>query len=75
MSTKNIITVFGATGTQGGSVADIFLQDPKLKSSWSVRAVTRDTTKESAKKLQQKGAVVVAVSLFQLLSSSLSKVS
>ncbi|KAK4662364.1 uncharacterized protein QC763_700320 [Podospora pseudopauciseta] len=63
MSTQNIITVFGATGAQGGSVADIFLQDPKLKSSWSVRAVTRDTTKESAKKLQQKGAEVVAADL------------
>ncbi|KAK0671279.1 NmrA-like family-domain-containing protein [Cercophora samala] len=63
MSTKSIITVFGATGIQGGSVAAIFLHDPKLKSGWTVRAITRDTTKESAKKLQQQGAEVVAADL------------
>ncbi len=62
MSGKKIITVFGATGSQGGSVVDIFLADPKLKSDWSVRAVTRDTTKDSAKKLQSRGAEVVNVS-------------
>ncbi|KAK4196428.1 NmrA-like family-domain-containing protein [Triangularia verruculosa] len=63
MSNKNIITVFGATGVQGGSVADIFLHDPKLTSNWTVRAVTRDITKESAKQLQQKGADVIAADL------------
>ncbi|KAK0736396.1 NmrA-like family-domain-containing protein [Apiosordaria backusii] len=63
MSGKKIITVFGATGVQGGSVADIFLHDPKLKSDWTVRAVTRDTSKESAKRLQQQGAEVVAADL------------
>jgi uncharacterized protein YbjT (DUF2867 family) len=61
MAGKKIITVFGGTGAQGGSVVDIFLNDPKLK-SWAVRAVTRDATKESAKKLQSKGAEVVSVS-------------
>lgn len=61
MAGKRIITVFGATGAQGGSVADIFLRDPKLKPDWVVRAVTRDTTKESSKKLQSQGAEVVSV--------------
>ena len=63
MAAKKIITVFGATGGQGGSVADIFLNDAKLKSDWVVRAVTRDVTKESSKKLQNKGAEVVSVRL------------
>lgn len=63
MASKKIITVFGATGQQGGSVVETFLNDPKLKSEWTVRAVTRDTTKASAKKLQEKGAEVVAVSV------------
>jgi hypothetical protein len=62
MSGKKIITVFGATGAQGGAVASIFLGDPKLKNSWAVRAVTRDVTKDSAKKLQNDGAEVIAVS-------------
>jgi len=62
MSGKKLITVFGATGAQGGSVVNIFLNDPKLKSDWAVRAVTRDVAKDSAKKLKDAGAEVVAVS-------------
>lgn len=62
MSAKRIITVFGATGSQGGSVARSFLEDPKLKGIWAVRAVTRDTTKEAAKKLENAGAQLVSVS-------------
>ncbi|KAH8649765.1 NMRAL1 protein [Ilyonectria robusta] len=63
MAGKKIIAVFGATGQQGGSVVDIFLNDPKLKNEWSVRAVTRDITKESAKKLAAQGAEVVQADL------------
>lgn len=59
---KKIITVFGATGNQGGSVVTSFLQDPKLKDDWTVRAVTRDTTKPAAQKLAAQGAEVVSVS-------------
>jgi len=66
MASKKIITVFGATGAQGGSVVDIFLHDPKLKPDWAVRAVTRDTTKESSKKLERQGAEVVSVSIMYL---------
>jgi len=62
MALKKIITVFGATGAQGGSVASTFLTDPKLSSDWSVRAVTRDVNKDSSKSLAAKGAEVIAVS-------------
>jgi uncharacterized protein YbjT (DUF2867 family) len=62
MASKRIITVFGATGAQGGGVVQTFLHDPKLKAAWTVRGVTRDVTKDSAKKLQSQGAEVVAVS-------------
>lgn len=61
MASKKIITVFGATGAQGGAVANIFLRDAKLKPQWSVRAVTRDVTKPSAAKLKSEGAEVVSV--------------
>jgi len=61
MSGKKLITVFGATGAQGGSVVDVFLNDPKLKSDWRVRGITRDATKDSSKKLAERGAKVVAV--------------
>ncbi|KAF6820693.1 hscarg protein [Colletotrichum sojae] len=60
---KKIITVFGATGAQGGSVINIFLSDPKLKEEWAVRGVTRDTTKDSAKALAAKGVEVVSADL------------
>lgn len=62
MATKKVIAVLGSTGNQGGSVAKIFLSDPKLKKDWTVRAITRDITKESAKKLESQGAELVAVS-------------
>jgi len=61
MASKKIITVFGATGAQGGAVANMFLRDAKLKPQWAVRAVTRDTSKPAATKLRDEGAEVVAV--------------
>lgn len=62
MSAKKIITVFGATGNQGGAVVETFLNDPKLKNDWAVRGITRDVTKDSSKKLAEKGVEVVSVS-------------
>ncbi|KKA29165.1 hypothetical protein TD95_004030 [Thielaviopsis punctulata] len=56
---KKIITVFGATGAQGGSVVDTFLQDPALNKDWKVRGVTRDVTRENSKKLAARGVEVV----------------
>jgi len=63
MASKKLITVFGATGAQGGSVVNVFLNDPKLKPDWAVRAVTRDVTKDSAKKLKDAGAEVVSADM------------
>ncbi|KAK6196589.1 hypothetical protein LQW54_011373 [Pestalotiopsis sp. IQ-011] len=62
MTTRKIITVFGATGLQGGSVAWKFLQDADLSAQWAVRAVTRDVKKPAAKELAAAGAQVVAAS-------------
>jgi len=62
MADKKLITVFGATGNQGGSVVQTFLHDAKLKTEWAVRGVTRDVSKESSKKLAAQGVDVVSVS-------------
>jgi uncharacterized protein YbjT (DUF2867 family) len=62
MSAKKIITVFGATGNQGGSVVETFLNDPKLKDEWAIRGITRDVTKDSSRRLAEKGVEVVSVS-------------
>lgn len=58
MSTKKIITVFGATGAQGGSLAHAILNDPD--SEFAVRAVTRDPQSDKARDLAARGAEVVA---------------
>lgn len=55
---KKIITVFGATGAQGGGLARAILQDPN--SEFAVRAVTRDPKSEKAQALANLGAEVVS---------------
>ncbi|KAL1594337.1 hypothetical protein SLS60_010097 [Paraconiothyrium brasiliense] len=60
---KQTIVVFGATGKQGGSVVKTILADPKTAAKYHVKAVTRDTTKESAQKLKELGAEVVSADL------------
>ena len=62
MSDKKVITIFGATGAQGGGIVSTFLSDPKLNQTWAVRGVTRDASKDSAKKLAERGVEVVTVS-------------
>jgi hypothetical protein len=54
---KKIITVFGATGAQGGGLARAILNDPN--SEFSVRAVTRDPDSDKAKALAAAGAEIV----------------
>ncbi|KAI8597763.1 NmrA family transcriptional regulator [Dissophora ornata] len=55
----NILVIFGATGQQGGSVANYVLNDPELSKQFHVRAVTRDPSKPVAQALQKNGAEVV----------------
>ncbi|PTX18240.1 uncharacterized protein YbjT (DUF2867 family) [Pontibacter mucosus] len=61
MASKKIITVFGATGAQGGGVARAILQDSN--SEFAVRAITRDTNSEKATALAALGAEVVAADI------------
>lgn len=58
---KKIITVFGATGAQGGGLARAILNDKN--SEFAVRAVTRDTTSDKAKALAASGAELVAADI------------
>ncbi|MDX5419565.1 MAG: NmrA/HSCARG family protein [Hymenobacteraceae bacterium] len=61
MSAKKIITVFGATGAQGGGVARAILQDSN--SGFAVRAVTRNPDSEKARELASMGAEVVTADI------------
>ncbi len=54
---KKIITVFGATGSQGGGLAHAILDDPD--SEFSVRAVTRNAHTKKSTELARKGAEII----------------
>lgn len=56
---EKLICVVGATGNQGGSVAQRFLKDPRFR----VRGLTRDTTSDAAKRLAEQGIEVVRADL------------
>ena len=61
MTDKKIIAIIGATGAQGGGLAQAILNDPN--SEFSVRAITRDVNSDKAKALADLGAEVVAADL------------
>ncbi|KLU81320.1 hypothetical protein MAPG_00411 [Magnaporthiopsis poae ATCC 64411] len=63
MAGKKIITVFGATGKQGGSIVNMFVSDARLKEEWAVRGITRDVSKPAAQALAAKGVEVVAADM------------
>ncbi|EXJ87924.1 hypothetical protein A1O1_04851 [Capronia coronata CBS 617.96] len=60
---KKIITVFGATGNQGGSTVSAILNNPSLSSKYKIRAITRDPSKPGARALASKGAELAKADL------------
>lgn len=60
---SKLITVFGATGNQGGSVIRYILSDAQLSKEFSIRAITRDPSKPAAKALAEKGVEVISADL------------
>ncbi len=61
MAQKKIITVFGATGAQGGGLVHAILND--ANSEFAVRAVTRNVNSDKAKELAKLGAEVVTADI------------
>ncbi|KAH7377353.1 NmrA family transcriptional regulator [Pyrenochaeta sp. MPI-SDFR-AT-0127] len=60
---SKLITVFGATGNQGGSVIQHLLADPSLSKEFKIRGVTRDVSKPAAQALSKKGVEMVSADL------------
>jgi hypothetical protein len=58
---SKLITVFGATGNQGGSVVKHILADPILSKGFKVRGITRDVSKPAAKSLSDQGVEMKTV--------------
>lgn len=61
MSDQKLVVVLGATGVQGGSVIKSLLGDPKTKSQFKLRGITRDPSKPNAKALAEQGVECVTV--------------
>lgn len=61
---RKIVTVVGATGVQGGSIIDIFLNNDR----YHIRAVTRSLQSQSAKALAARGVEVVQATTDDILS-------
>jgi uncharacterized protein YbjT (DUF2867 family) len=60
---SKLITIFGATGNQGGSVINAILADVQLSREFKIRGITRDISKKSAQDLVKRGVDVVSVGL------------
>ncbi len=56
-----MITVFGATGQQGGSVIRTILEDETLSKEFKVRGISRDTSKPEAQALLKRGIELISV--------------
>ncbi|KAL8786619.1 MAG: hypothetical protein Q9195_008141 [Heterodermia aff. obscurata] len=56
---SKLLTVFGATGAQGGSVVSYVLQNSELSKIYRIRGITRDVTKPAAVALKEKGVEIV----------------
>jgi hypothetical protein len=68
MASKRIITVFGATGNQGGSVIDIILARPDLAAKYAIRGISRDPASGKSKALTARGVEIIKANLDDLES-------
>jgi len=59
MSSQKLITVLGATGNQGGSVINTFLEQPQYR----ICGLTRNNSSAKAKALAERGVTMVAADL------------
>jgi uncharacterized protein YbjT (DUF2867 family) len=62
MSSKRVIAVIGATGSQGGGLSRSILSDPS-RATFRCRAITRDPTQKNAQALTSAGAEAVRADL------------
>ncbi|KAI1305039.1 hypothetical protein F5Y03DRAFT_384526 [Xylaria venustula] len=58
-----LLTVFGATGQQGGALIEHVLNTPTLSAEFNLRGVTRDASKPTAAALKERGVEIVQADL------------
>ncbi|BCS29291.1 NmrA/HSCARG family protein [Aspergillus puulaauensis] len=65
---SKLLTVFGATGRQGGSVIRTVLADSALSQQFKLRGITRDVSKPDAQALAAKGVEVISADMTSVSS-------
>ncbi|GAB1735150.1 hypothetical protein NU219Hw_g217t1 [Hortaea werneckii] len=60
---KKLLTIFGATGNQGGSIIDVVLASPDLSAKYALRGITRDRTSAKSQALASQGVDMVQADL------------
>ena len=68
MSSQKLLTIFGSTGNQGGSVIDLVLNKPELQQKYRLRGITRDASSASAQNLASEGVEMVSANINDLES-------
>jgi uncharacterized protein YbjT (DUF2867 family) len=58
---SRLITVFGATGQQGGALIKYLLNHPRFSKIYRIRGITRDINKLDARKLVNRGVEIAQV--------------
>ena len=58
---SKLLTVFGATGQQGGSILRYLLKRPDILNIYRLRGITRDVSKTTAVALEKAGVEMVQV--------------
>ena len=61
---RKLLTVFGATGQQGGNLIDYTLSNSELSRTYKIRGITRDPSKPAAVELHERGVEMVKVISF-----------
>ncbi|KAK3115099.1 hypothetical protein LTR53_005915 [Teratosphaeriaceae sp. CCFEE 6253] len=62
-SSKRLLTIFGATGNQGGSVLDVYFAHPDLQEKYALRGITRDPSSPKSQTLVSHGVEMVKAEL------------
>lgn len=60
---SKLLTVFGATGKQGGSLIDYILGNSELSKLYHLRGITRSASKPRAVALKKRGVEIVEADL------------
>ncbi|RMY69576.1 hypothetical protein D0863_06369 [Hortaea werneckii] len=65
---KRLLTIFGATGNQGGSIIDLVLASPELSTKYALRGITRDPSSAKSQALASQGVGMVQADLNDVAS-------